>query len=74
MPRNLDRLVELLFPVEAPALRELIVNFVLRAYQGDNSQARRLRSDGIYERLYPKNEESELNAQAWFMRHWKDKE
>lgn len=74
MPRNLDRRVELLFPVEDPTLRELIVNVVLRSYQSDNSHARRLRSDGTYERLYATNEECELNAQDWFMHHWKDKE
>ncbi len=49
MPRNLDRRVELLFPVEAPECREEI-RTTLDAMFADNVKARRLQTDGSYKR------------------------
>src|SRR5262245_19980806 len=42
MPRNLDRRVEILFPVEEPCLRQTIIHDILSLHLQDNVQARRL--------------------------------
>ena len=47
MPRNLNRRVELMFPVEEPALR-LRIKKLMRAQWRDNVQARELAPDGRY--------------------------
>ena len=72
MPRNLDRRVELLFPVEVPHWRQAIVHDILRVHLHDNVQARRLLPDGSYERLQPQPGESALNSQEWFMEQRKE--
>jgi len=50
MPRNLDRRVEVLFPLEDPDLIRHIKDQVLGAYMADNVKAREMRSDGTYVR------------------------
>jgi polyphosphate kinase len=70
MPRNLDRRVEILFPVESPALREIILRDILQVHLRDNVQARRLLADGRYERCCPGPGEMALNAQEWLMQQW----
>jgi polyphosphate kinase len=52
MPRNLDRRVELLVPVEAPPLRKRLLH-VLSMYFKDNVKSRELRPDGTYQSLRP---------------------
>ena len=52
MPRNLDRRVELMVPIEAPAFRRRITGW-LKTWFRDNTQASRLQPDGAYERLRP---------------------
>ena len=63
MPRNLDRRVEVLFPVDDPRLRQIIVQDVLHIHFQDNVQARRLRPDGSYERLSPPPNTEGISAQ-----------
>jgi polyphosphate kinase len=72
MPRNLDRRVELLFPVESTRWRQAIVHDILRVHLHDNVQARRLLPDGSYERLQPRSDEPALHSQAWLLEHWKE--
>ena len=48
MPRNLDRRVELLVPVEDPACRAKLLS-ILKTHFQDNVKARRLLPDGHYE-------------------------
>jgi polyphosphate kinase len=77
MPRNLNRRVEQLFPVEDPDLRESLYEHILRIHLKDNSQARRLLADGSYERVHPQDGEPELNSQLWMIEHrglWNDEE
>ena len=50
MPRNLDRRIELLVPVEAQAARQRLTD-ILSAYFQDNVKARRLLADGRHERV-----------------------
>lgn len=52
MPRNLNRRVELLFPVEQPDLAKKCVD-CLKLQWRDNTQASEMRSDGSYVRLTP---------------------
>lgn len=74
MSRNLDRRVEILFPVEAPRLRDRIVNDLLRIMLEDNVKARRLLSDGGYQRLHPGSQEKRMDSQEWLLNTWKDRE
>jgi len=63
MPRNIDRRVEVLFPVQDPRLiRYLRVN-VLDTYLSDNLKARRMQPDGIYVRVKVEEKEKSINSQ-----------
>ncbi|MFO0700018.1 MAG: polyphosphate kinase 1 [Nitrospira sp.] len=73
MPRNLDHRVEVIFPVEDPQWREVIINEILGAGLRDNVQARRLLPDGTYERKQPREGEAVLNSQEWLLTHWKSR-
>jgi polyphosphate kinase len=48
MPRNLDRRVEILFPVEDPKLVHRIRDKILNSYLADSVNAYEMRSDGAY--------------------------
>jgi polyphosphate kinase len=50
MPRNLDRRVEILFPVEDPRLRQQVVRDILQVHLRDTAQTRVLTPDGTYRR------------------------
>lgn len=69
MPGNLDRRVEILFPVESARLRETLLHDLLEIYFHDNLKTRRLCSDGSYERLQPGPQVTPLNAQDWMLNH-----
>lgn len=71
MPRNLDHRVEVIFPVEDPRWREVIVKDILGVGLRDNVQARRLLADGTYERMQPVDGATAVNSQDWFLNHWK---
>lgn len=71
MPRNLDRRVELLFPVLHPQWRDTIMNDILAVGLRDNVQARRLLPDGSYERLHPLDGDQTVDSQEWLLTRWK---
>jgi len=48
MPRNFIRRIELMCPVEEPALKRYLLEDVLGTALRDNTKARRLSSDGVY--------------------------
>jgi hypothetical protein len=50
MPRNFERRVEVMFPVEAEDLRRRIVDEVIPTYLKDNRRTRILQADGTYVR------------------------
>ena len=50
MPRNLERRVEILFPVEKPELKEELLH-ILQSQLRDNVKASVLTSDGVYEKV-----------------------
>ncbi len=53
MPRNFFRRVEVMFPVEAPELRERVLREIMPAYLRDNVKARMLNPDGTHARTVP---------------------
>ncbi|MCD7883358.1 MAG: polyphosphate kinase 1, partial [Lachnospiraceae bacterium] len=64
MPRNLDKRVEILFPVEDPAIRER-VRHILQIQLDDNVKAQVLQPDGTYEKIDRRGKEW-LCAQEYF--------
>jgi polyphosphate kinase len=69
MPRNLDRRVEILFPIQDPRLVRYLRDHVLATYLADTVKARRLRGDGTYERVKPAPAEVPLDSQQWLIDH-----
>jgi polyphosphate kinase len=57
MPRNLDRRVELMFPIQQQDLKEKVIE-AMRAQMADNQKARLLKPDGTYERVTAGRSES----------------
>jgi polyphosphate kinase len=69
MPRNLDRRVEVLFPVENLSLRNNIISTILPVQISDTIKVRLLNSAGAYERRRPSDTTPPLNAQLWLVDH-----
>ncbi|HXZ24511.1 MAG TPA: polyphosphate kinase 1, partial [Methanomassiliicoccales archaeon] len=63
MPRNLDRRVELLFPVQDDAIRRHVIENILMPQLRDNVRARRLLPDGSYRRIKPSEGETVVDSQ-----------
>jgi polyphosphate kinase len=63
MPRNLDRRVELLFPVESVALRERLRREVIEPLEGDNCRVYEMGPDGRYTRRQPPSGDGPVDAQ-----------
>jgi polyphosphate kinase len=64
MTRNLDKRVELMFPIEAPEHRATVVH-TLRAMFRDNTKSRRLTSAGEYERVASSPHEPPFRVQQY---------
>ena len=67
MPRNLNRRVEILFPVQDPAIVRRVRDEILTVYLSDNMKTRVLHADGSWEHIWPGEDEEPLNAQEWFV-------
>jgi polyphosphate kinase len=67
MPRNLNRRVEILFPVLDQGIVRRLRDEVLATYMADTAKARRLRPDGEWERVLPAEGAEPFNAQEWFV-------
>jgi polyphosphate kinase len=69
MPRNLDHRVELATPVEAPELRDELIDTLELAF-ADNQNAWELRSDGSWQRRAPDPGEQPRSMQSELMRRY----
>ena len=66
MPRNLDRRVEVVFPIEDPKLVRFLHDEVLAVYLADVAKARHMKSDGTYDRPPHRDKPDAMSSQEWF--------
>jgi len=64
MPRNINRRVELLFPLESADLIRHVRDDILSLYLSDTAQGRQMQGDGTYVRRQPETGKRPVNAQA----------
>jgi polyphosphate kinase len=68
MPRNLDRRVEILFPLMNARIVRRLRDGVLEKCLADNRKSHAGRPDGVYE-FVPVNGDGAVDSQAWFLGH-----
>lgn len=68
MPRNLNRRVEVLFPVEDKRLVRRLRDRILTKYLEDDADARIMQPDGTYKRSSREAGKRALSAQSWFLK------
>ncbi|MEZ4644732.1 MAG: polyphosphate kinase 1 [Chloroflexota bacterium] len=72
MPRNIDRRVEILFPIEQETMRQHILTNILDVYLRDTAKAYILQGDGAYiprSTLVPEGEPL-FNSQEWLLKNY----
>jgi polyphosphate kinase len=67
MPRNFQRRVEVMWPIEDKALAAFVRDEVLATMLADNVKARVMRADGTYEKRSPFDGEAAVRSQQRFM-------
>ena len=67
MPRNLDRRVEVMAPIENPTVHQQVLGQIMVANINDEAQSWRLFSDGHYERVEGWNKPGAFSAHEYFM-------
>ena len=70
MSRNLNRRVEVLFPIEDKRLVRVLRDGVLELYLNDNVKAREMLPDGTYFRKNAKKGKPQVNAQETLLQRW----
>ncbi len=69
MFRNLNERVEVLFSVPDAQIRRAILENMLKIHLKDNVKARRLLTDGTYQKVTPKTDEEGINSQFWLIQN-----
>jgi polyphosphate kinase len=67
MPRNLNRRVEVLFPLEGAKLIRRMRDEILAIYLADTVKARRMQNDGSYVRVSSQNGKRPVNSQSFLI-------
>jgi len=67
MPRNIDRRVEALFPIQDPAMIRYLHDDVLKIYLSDNVKARHMNHNGTYTRVKLSAKDKPINSQLWLL-------
>jgi polyphosphate kinase len=67
MDRNLSRRVEVVFPIEAPELKQRLINEVLAISMADNTKMRELLPDGSYRRVIRAPDQPAVRSQERFL-------
>jgi polyphosphate kinase len=70
MPRNLNRRVEILFPVEDPRLVRRLRDRILAKYLDDESSARIMQADGTFTRPKRTPGRKLPGSQSWFLKRY----
>ncbi len=69
MQRNLDRRVEIAFPIEDANLKTDLIKTLLKFSLKDNLKARALGADMRYKMRHPLDGEKQIDSQEWLMNH-----
>ncbi len=69
MPRNLNRRVEVIFPLEEDKMIRFVRDQVLTTYLSDNVKARLMQSDGTYIRIQSQSGEDLIDCQQAFINY-----
>jgi polyphosphate kinase len=67
MPRNINRRVEVLFPVQDARLIHYLRKELLQTALSDNVKAHHMLSDGNYERVKSDSKSAAINSQEWLL-------
>ncbi len=67
MPRNMDRRIEICFPIEYPEAKNRLIHEILQIAWDDNTKARILHSNGHYELRTPKDQKKSIRSQSRFI-------
>ena len=67
MPRNFFRRVELMVPIETPALVTRILREIIPVYLADNTRARVMTPDGSFRLIQPAPGEPAVRCQSYFL-------
>jgi len=67
MPRNINRRVEVLFPLHGEELIRHVRDEVLAVYLADTMKGREMKSDGTYVRRQAAAGKRAVNSQVWFI-------
>ena len=74
MPRNINRRVEVLFPVQDVRIIRYLRDAVLGTYLIANTKVRLMNADGSFEYLKPGSKDKRINPQEWLLNYHTDME